>query len=105
MRRGLCYTLGHQPIPFNRGTGRSSPLKILMGPIDSSDYGKKLTLRQAALIAGFAIGILLLINGLGIITNSLQPYLYPNVRLEFLIITFYGEVFFMLWLLIKEMED
>lgn len=47
------------------------------------------------------IGILLLINGLGIITNSLQPYLYPNVRLKFLIITFFGEVFFMLWLLIR----
>ena len=47
------------------------------------------------------IGILLLINGLGIMTNSLQPYLYPNARLEFLIITFFGEVVFMLWLLIK----
>jgi len=31
----------------------------------------------------------------------LQPYLYPNAHLGFLFITFLGELFFMLWLLIR----
>lgn len=48
----------------------------------------------------WVIGILLIIDGLGWVTNSLQPYLYPNVHLGFLFITFFGELVFMLWLLI-----
>ena len=47
------------------------------------------------------IGILLVINGLGWVIDSLQPYLYPNAHLGFLFITFFGEVVFMLWLLIR----
>jgi hypothetical protein len=46
------------------------------------------------------IGILLIIDGLGWVTDSLQPFLYPNAHLGFLFITFFGELVFMLWLLI-----
>lgn len=47
------------------------------------------------------IGILLVIDGLGWIIDSLKPYLYPNAHLRFLFITFFGELIFMLWLLIR----
>jgi hypothetical protein len=47
------------------------------------------------------LGILLVIDGLGWVIDSLQPYLYPNAHLRFLFVTFFGEVFLMLWLLIR----
>ena len=47
------------------------------------------------------IGILLVIDGLGWVIDSLQPYLYPHAHLRFLFITFFGELIFMLWLLIR----
>lgn len=46
------------------------------------------------------IGILLAIDGLGWLASSLQPYLYPNANLHFLFVTYFGELVFMLWLLI-----
>jgi len=47
------------------------------------------------------LGVLLVIDGLGWVIDSLQPYLYPNAHLQFLFITFFGEIFLMLWLLIR----
>jgi|SRR5580700_1673339 hypothetical protein len=47
------------------------------------------------------LGVLLLINGLGWAINGLQPYLYPDANLGFVFITFFGEVVFMLCLLIR----
>lgn len=47
------------------------------------------------------LGILLVLDGLGWVIDSLQPYLYPNARLKFLFVSFFGEVFLMLWLLIR----
>lgn len=47
------------------------------------------------------IGILLVIDGLGWVIDSFQPYLYPNTHVGFLFITFFGELVFMLWLLIR----
>jgi len=47
------------------------------------------------------LGILLVIDGLGWVIDSLQPYLYPNVALKFLVVAFFGEIFLMLWLLIR----
>jgi Domain of unknown function (DUF4386) len=47
------------------------------------------------------IGILLVINGLGWVIDSLQPFLYPNAHLGFVFVTFFGEVVLMLWLLIR----
>ena len=47
------------------------------------------------------LGVLLVINGLGWVIDSLQPYLYPDADLGFIFITFFGEVVFMLWLLIR----
>lgn len=47
------------------------------------------------------LGVLLVIDGLGWIINGLQPYFYPNAHLGFLFITYFGELIFMLWLLIR----
>ena len=38
-------------------------------------------------------------------TDSLQPYLYPKAHTGFLFITFFGEVVFMLWLLIMGAKE
>lgn len=46
------------------------------------------------------LGIVLVIDGLGWVIDSLHPYLYPNANLRFLFVTFFGEIFLMLWLLI-----
>lgn len=47
------------------------------------------------------LGILLVIDGGGWVVNSLQPYLFPQANLKFLFATFFGEVFLMLWLLVR----
>ncbi|MGA2534724.1 MAG: DUF4386 domain-containing protein [Terracidiphilus sp.] len=47
------------------------------------------------------IGILLIINGVGWMTNSLGPYLFPGVNFGFLFVTFFAELIFMLWLLAR----
>jgi hypothetical protein len=41
----------------------------------------------------------LVINGLGWIIDPRQPYL-PNANLDFIFVTFFGELISMLWLLI-----
>ena len=47
------------------------------------------------------LGILLIIAGLGYLLTTLKPYLFPSINLDFAEYTFYGELIFMLWLLIK----
>jgi hypothetical protein len=47
------------------------------------------------------LGILLIIAGLGYLINALKPVLFPNINIDFAQFTFYGELIFMLWLLIK----
>ena len=47
------------------------------------------------------MGLLLGIAGLGYFASSFQPYLFPAVNIDFAVYTFYGELAFMLWLLIK----
>jgi len=47
------------------------------------------------------LGVLLIIAGLGYLLTTLKPYLFPNINLDFAEYTFYGELIFMLWLLIK----
>src|SRR5579863_7117275 len=47
------------------------------------------------------LGVLLAIDGLGWVIDSLQPYLYPKVNLKFIFLTYFGEIFLMLWLLIR----
>jgi hypothetical protein len=47
------------------------------------------------------IGIILVINGLGWLIDSLKPYLYPNAHLGLIFITFFGELIFMVWLLVR----
>jgi hypothetical protein len=55
---------------------------------------------RAGYIPGI-IGILLVINGLGWVVDSLRPFLYPNAKIGFVSVTFLGELVFMLWLLIR----
>jgi hypothetical protein len=47
------------------------------------------------------MGVLLMIAGAGYVIDSLRPYLLPGADLGFLMITFFGEVVFMLWLLVR----
>jgi hypothetical protein len=46
-------------------------------------------------------GILLIIAGIGYLTTSLKPFLFPNYSLDFIMITYLGELIFAFWLLIK----
>jgi hypothetical protein len=47
------------------------------------------------------VGALMGIAGLGYFLFYLQPFLYPRADLGFLTITFFGEIVFMLWLLVR----
>ena len=47
------------------------------------------------------VGVLLIIAGLGYLLNTLKPFLFANSNLKFAEYTYYGELVFMLWLLIK----
>lgn len=47
------------------------------------------------------IGILLSVNGLAWLIDTLQPYLYPKVHLQFLFIAYLAELIFMFWLLVR----
>jgi uncharacterized protein DUF4386 len=47
------------------------------------------------------LGVLLAVAGLGFLISYLSPFLYPDADLGFIMITFFGEVFFMVWLLLK----
>jgi hypothetical protein len=47
------------------------------------------------------LGILLIIAGLGYLSNALKPFLFPNINLDFAKFTFFGELIFMFWLIIR----
>jgi hypothetical protein len=47
------------------------------------------------------LGVILMINGAGWMVSNLRPYLYPNANLGYIFITYFGEIIFMLWLLIR----
>lgn len=47
------------------------------------------------------MGVLLALTGLGYLINALQPILFPNLNVSFITITFFGELIFMVWLLIR----
>jgi hypothetical protein len=47
------------------------------------------------------LGILLAIAGLGWLVYEVGPYLAPTADFRFIMITFFGEVVFMLWLLVR----
>ncbi|MEP0265489.1 DUF4386 domain-containing protein [Dokdonia sp.] len=46
-------------------------------------------------------GILLIIAGLGYLVHTLGAFLFPEINLDFLFFTFFGELVFMVWLLVK----
>jgi hypothetical protein len=47
------------------------------------------------------IGVLLIITGLGYSLTTFKPFLFPTTNTDFAAYTFYGEIIFMFWLLIK----
>lgn len=47
------------------------------------------------------MGVLLVVSGLGYLVDGLQPYLYPNTDMSIVYVTFFGELIFMAWLLIR----
>lgn len=47
------------------------------------------------------LGVLLILAGAGYMLTSLKPFLFPTINLDFAEYTFYGELIFMLWLLIR----
>ena len=47
------------------------------------------------------MGLLLIISGLGYLTDAVKPFLFPSFNSGFITLTFFGELIFMLWLLIK----
>ncbi len=49
-------------------------------------------------------GLLLLISGVGYFATSIQPYLFAGANLSLAVYTFYGELLFTLWLIIKGLK-
>jgi hypothetical protein len=47
------------------------------------------------------LGILVVIAGLGNVISTLGPYVYPNVDFQFAFFMMFGELFLLLWLLIR----
>lgn len=47
------------------------------------------------------LGLFLMVAGAGYLLSNLKPFLFPSINLNFAEYTFYGELIFMLWLLIK----
>lgn len=47
------------------------------------------------------MGLLLVISGFGYFATSVRPFLFSNVNLDLAAYTFYGELVFILWLLIR----
>lgn len=47
------------------------------------------------------LGVLLLIAGVGYMLTTLKPYVFPSLHLDFAEYTFYGELIFMVWLLVR----
>ena len=47
------------------------------------------------------VGVLLLTTGAGYLVTSLKPFLFPNAPTGFISFTFYGELVFLLWLLVR----
>ena len=47
------------------------------------------------------IGFLLIIAGAGYFIDSIKPYFFPGLDTSYIMITFFGEIVFMFWLLIK----
>lgn len=47
------------------------------------------------------VGVCLIIAGSGYLVNTLQPFLFPNADIGYITITYFGELIFMFWLLIR----
>ena len=50
---------------------------------------------------GGILYLMIIIAGLGYLLTTLKPFLFPSINVGFAEYTYYGELIFMLWLLIK----
>ncbi len=50
------------------------------------------------------LGILLAIAGAGYLLNMLLPFFFPTINLDYITLTYFGELFFMIWLLVKGLK-
>lgn len=94
------------------GTGQfEAQVQMLMGTFHA-EWGLSLVLFGMHLLvlgaliyrAGYLprwLGLVLMVNGAGWAIDSVQPYAWPEANLSWLMVTFFGEVVFMLWLLIR----
>lgn len=48
-----------------------------------------------------SFGVLLAINSLGYLIDTLRPYLFPTTNLPYLFVAFFGELLLMLWLFFR----
>ncbi len=46
-------------------------------------------------------GFLLIVAGAGYLIDTLRSFFFPSIKMDYLMITFFGELIFMFWLLIK----
>ena len=46
-------------------------------------------------------GIVLIVAGLGYLVETLRSFFFPSVAMDYVMITYFGELIFMFWLLIK----
>lgn len=112
LQLATAYRLVHDP-DFLTTFGPGQLGAQVQGLLDSFRYGWSFSLIVFGIhliLLGYLIyrsgyipkliGILLVIDGLGWMVNDLKPYLYPSANLDFLFITFFGELVFMLWLLV-----
>lgn len=47
------------------------------------------------------LGVLLIIAGFGYLISTLGTFFFPSVHMDYIMVTYFGELFFMFWLLIK----
>ena len=47
------------------------------------------------------LAVLLVLNGIGYLLDWLRPYLLPDTNLNWIMVFFFGEVLFMIWLLVR----
>jgi hypothetical protein len=47
------------------------------------------------------VAVFVAISGMGYLLTSIKPYFFPHINLDFAMYTFFGEIVFMIWLLIR----
>lgn len=106
------YRLVHAPAAFGV-TGENLALQVgqYLGSFKTQWYFGLIFFSLHLVLLGYLvirssyipkiIGVLLIITGLGYSLTTLKPFFFRDVNIDFAAYTFYGELVFMLWLLIR----